>query len=140
MIEKLEHDENNSDRANYHPAYVLVYLLYHLMLSLVMVFSVLVRSFHYSLELALGLCTTYFILIWVWKPYHKSIDIHNKFLRLYYGTFVLFLVICYLFAKVTNISKDFYVVMIYVIMVLISVILIIGFARILIERIYRSKL
>mgnify|MGYP006959903415 CR=1 FL=1 len=117
-----------------------MYLLYYLLLSLMMIFSVLVKSFPYSLELTLGLSTTYFILIWVWKPYHKSIDIHNKFLRLYYGTFVLFLVICYLFSKVNNLSKDFYIIMMYVVMVLISLILIIGFVRILIERIYRSKL
>ena len=49
MIEKMEHDENNPDRANYHPAYVLVYLIYYLLLSLVMVLSILIDRFKYSL-------------------------------------------------------------------------------------------
>lgn len=42
LIEQLEHDENNNDRANYHPAYVLCNLVYYLILSVIMIFSVLV--------------------------------------------------------------------------------------------------
>ena len=49
VIEKMEHDENNPDRANYHPAYVLVYLVYYLLLSLTMILSVLIDGFTYSL-------------------------------------------------------------------------------------------
>ena len=140
MIEKLEHDENNVDRPNYHPAYVFVYLIYYLMLSLVMVISVLIENFSYSLQLTLGLSTGYFILIWVWKPYHKSINLHNHFLKLYYGTFVLFLIICYLFSRANKLSKNLYIIMIYVIMVLLGLILVIGFVRIFIERVFRGKL
>lgn len=136
----MEHDENNIDRANYHPAYVLVYLIYYLTLSLVMILGVLVESFQYSLELTIGLSTGYLILIFFWKPYHESINIHNHFLKLYYLTFVMFLVICYLFSKVGKLSQNLYIIMIYVIMVLISSILVIGFVRIVIEKLYRSKL
>jgi len=140
MIEKMEHDENNPDRANYHPAYVLVYLIYYLLLSLGMILSVLIESFAYSLELTMGFSIGYFLVIFIWQPYHKSINLHNHFLKLYYGTFVIFLVICYLFSKVSRLSNGIYIGLMYIIMVLIVLILISGFVRILIEKIYRKKL
>lgn len=140
MIEKMEHDENNPDRANYHPAYVLVYLIYYLLLSLGMILSVLIESFAFSLELTMGLSIGYFLIIFIWQPYHTSINSHNHFLKLYYGTFVIFLVICYLFSKVSRLSNGIYIGLMYIIMVLIVLILISGFVRILIEKIYRKKL
>jgi len=140
MVEKLEHDENNIDRANYHPLYVLVYLLYYLLLSSVMVLQVLLPGFSYSLELTLGVSAGYFLLVSIWRPYHSSINIHNHFLKLYYGTLVLFMVICYVFTKVDSISSGLYIALMYVVMVLLMGILVGGFLRILIEIKYRKSL
>jgi len=78
----------------------------------------------------MGLSIGYFTLILLWKPYHSVINFHNNFLKLYYATFVMFLVICYLFSKVGRLSTKLYVGLIYIVMVLVGAILIIGFIRI----------
>ncbi len=43
MIERMEHDENNPDRANYKPGYVLFYLLYFLAVEIVIMMTVMVK-------------------------------------------------------------------------------------------------
>jgi hypothetical protein len=37
LIEKLEHDENSPDRPNFHPFYILVYMMFYLIFQLAMV-------------------------------------------------------------------------------------------------------
>jgi hypothetical protein len=140
VIEKLEHDENNNDRANYHPAYVLCHLAYYFILSVVMVVSVFIPEFAYPLEFTMGIAIFYFIFIWIWKPYHDSIGSHNHFLKLYYGTYVLFLVICYLFGKLPKSQGSIYTAFMYVIMILIGGIIAAGFLRIVLEFIFRKAL
>jgi hypothetical protein len=130
MVQKLEHDENYLDRANYHPLYVLVYLLYYFLLSLVMIFSALVESFTYTLEVTLGLSVAYFLVICIWKPYHISVNIHNHLLKLYYLTFVLFLVIEYLMTKSIKLPLNLHVVLMYIIMGLLGCIFAVGMIRI----------
>ena len=140
LIEKLEHDENYPDRANYHPGYVLFYLIYYFALCFLMVISTMIRSFSYCLEMTLGCAVFYFLAIAIWKPYHSSINIHNHFLKVYYGTFVLFMAICYVFAKIPQLSMDIYVALIYVVTGLIAVIMVSGFVRIFIEKNFRKSL
>jgi hypothetical protein len=140
ITEKLEHDENYPDRANYHPGYVLFYLLYYFLLSLLMVVSTMIPSFGYCLEMTLGCGVMYFLVIAIWKPYHSSINIHNHFLKVYYGTFVLFMAICYVFARIPHLPMDVYVALIYVVTGLISGIMVSGFVRIFIEKNFRKSL
>lgn len=140
MIEKLEHDENNKDRANYHPAYVLCHLAYYFILSVIMIISVFMPDFSYPLEFTMGIAFLYLVLIWVWKPYHEAIGSHNHFLKLYYGTYVLFLVICYLFGKVPKLEGTLYTVFMYVIMTLIGGLIMAGFVRIVLELRFRKAL
>jgi hypothetical protein len=140
ITEKLEHDENYPDRANYHPGYVLFYLIYYFMFSLLMVVSTMIPSFGYCLEMTLGCGTVYFLVIFIWKPYHSSINIHNHFLKVYHGSFVLFMIICYVFARIPRLSIGVYVALIYIVTGLISVIMVSGFIRIFIEKNYRKSL
>lgn len=70
------------------------------------------------------------MFISIWKPYHSSINIHNNFLKLYYGTFVLFIIICFLFTKVQKLPSSLYIACMYIVMVLLSGILLGGFVRI----------
>lgn len=140
LTEKLEHDENNPDRANYHPAYVMCHLLYYLILSLIMVVSVILPTFLYSLETIMALSTIYFLLIGFWCPYYSCSNIHNHFLKLYYGTFVLFLGFCYLFAKSASLGRWTYVAVMYLILLLIASIAIAGFVRIFWEYRFRKAL
>lgn len=44
MIEKLEHDENNPDRANYKPGYVFFYLMFYFAIEMVLMLDVLIES------------------------------------------------------------------------------------------------
>ena len=97
-----------------------------------MVVSVLVPTFTNSLELVMGVAVFYFLVICIWGPYHESVKAHNHFLKLYYGTFVAFLVICYLFVKLPKLTGSLYVAFMYVIMGLIVSIIIAGLARIII--------
>jgi hypothetical protein len=105
-----------------------------------MVISTMVPSFNYCLEMTLGCSVLYFLAIAIWKPYHSSINIHNHFLKVYYGAFVLFMVVCYVFAKIPQLSMEVYVALIYVITVLIAVIMVSGFVRIFIEKNFRKSL
>ena len=105
-----------------------------------MVISTMVRSFTYCLEMTLGCAVLYFLAIKIWKPYHSSINTHNHFLKVYYGTFVLFMAICYVFAKIPQLSMDVYVALIYVVTALIAVIMASGFVRIFIEKNFRKSL
>lgn len=88
----------------------------------------------------MGLSIGYFLLICIWQPYSQSINAHNHFLKVYYGTFVLFLVICYMFAKVDSLPNNLYISLMYVIMFLVALIMTIGFVRIVMEKLYRKRL
>lgn len=68
-------------------------------------------------------------MISFWKPYHSSINVHNNFLKLYYGTFVLFMTICYIFSKSTQLSTNICITLIYIVMILIGIIMVGGFVR-----------
>lgn len=60
---------------------------------------ILIPSFNFGLDLALSVTVVYFIIIWIWEPYHQSAHIHNTLLKVYYGTVVVFVAVGYLFAK-----------------------------------------
>ncbi len=104
-----------------------------------MVGSVMMPNFKNSLEMIMGIATVYFLVICIWKPYHESINVHNHFLKFYYGTFLIFLVICYLFANVT-LSGSLYTAFMYIIIVLIGAIIFAGFVRIVFEMRFRKAL
>jgi hypothetical protein len=140
MIEKLEHDQNNSDRPNYHPAYVLCHLVYYFLMSILMVVSILVPTFKYSLELVMAVAITYFMVICFWNPYHQVVHAHNHFLKFYYGTYVTVLVICYLFVKIQKFDASVYTILMYLIVVLIGSVIAAGSIRILIELRFRKAL
>jgi hypothetical protein len=78
----------------------------------------------------MGFSAAYFILICFWKPYHSSINIHNHFLKLYYGTYAIFTFICYLIAKFDRLPEDTYIGLVYIVMTILVCILLGGFARI----------
>ncbi len=50
------------------------------------------------------------------------------------------MVVCYVFAKIPQLSMEVYVALIYVITVLIAVIMVSGFVRIFIEKNFRKSL
>lgn len=130
MIEKLEYDENNSDKANYHPLYVLVYSLYYLLIELFLVIGVMFEEFKYKLEFMIGLTGSYFVLIIFWRPYHKAVNLHNLFLILNHGTVVVFFVICYVYTHFQHLTNDFYANTMYGIMSLIGLVMLGGYVRI----------
>jgi hypothetical protein len=105
-----------------------------------MVITILVPEFKWSLEISFGIIFGYFLVIVFYRPYHESINIHNHFLKIYYGTVVAFTGFCYMFTQSRGIGESLYIAIIYVIMVMIGVILVIGFVRIYIEKNYRKKL
>lgn len=140
VIEKLEHDGNNTDRPNYHPAYVLCHLVYYLLMSILMVVSVLTPTFSNSLELVMAVAVVYFLVICIWNPYHEVVRAHNQFLKFYYGTYVVVLIICYLFVKLPKTSGSVYTAFMYIIMAFIGCIITAGFIRILIELRFRKAL
>lgn len=140
QIEKLEHDDNNPDRANFHPLYVLVYSIFYLLLQVSLVIGVMFRQFSYRIEMTLGLCSAYFILIFIWKPYHSSANAHNHFLKLNHGCVVFFLIICEIFSKIEKLSNEFYIISMYGIMVMLISVIFGGFVRIFIERSFRKSL
>ena len=45
LYERIEHDENNPDRANYKPGYIFVYLFSYLVIEIALMFDVLFHSF-----------------------------------------------------------------------------------------------
>jgi hypothetical protein len=98
---------------------------------MVMVVSVFMPDFAHPLEFTMGLAAIYFLFIWIWKPYHESIGSHNHFLKFYYGTYVAFLVICYLFGKLQKLEGSLYTAFMYVIMVLVGGVISAGFVRII---------
>jgi hypothetical protein len=105
-----------------------------------MVISVFMPDFAYPLEFTMGLAVIYFGFICFCKPYHESIGIHNSFLKFYYGIYVLFLVICYLFGKLQSIKGSVYTAFMYVIMVMIGGLITAGFVRIIFELRFRKAL
>ena len=67
MIEKLEHDENNPDRENYKPGYILVYMLFYLIVQIVLMLNVLVKEIsHYGLDAMVGLQFVYLLVVFIW--------------------------------------------------------------------------
>ena len=71
MIEKLEHDENNPDRENYKPGYILLYLLFYFTIQTLLMINVLIKEIsQYGLDLMLGLCFVYLVIVWNWNPYN----------------------------------------------------------------------
>jgi hypothetical protein len=65
MIEKLEYDENNPDKANYKPWYILVYMLFYLSVEISLMLITLNSDVgKYGMELMLGLSGSYFVLIY----------------------------------------------------------------------------
>lgn len=132
FMEQLEHDENNPDRPNYHPLYVLVYMVYYFLLIFSMTLGALIDGFDLSLEIVLGLTVGYFILVCVWRPYHESINIHNHFLKLNHGVVAVYLAICELFNRLDKMSVQLYITLMYGIIVLLGVIVVGGFVRIFI--------
>ena len=65
---------------------------------------------------------------------------HNIFLKIYYGIFVLFLGFCYLFSKVDSLPSYFYISIMYLITLLIGCIMVGGFARVFFEYRFRKAL
>ncbi len=82
----------------------------------------------------------YFVMIILWKPYHGVMNVHNHFLKLYYGTFVVFLVFCYMFSKVGSLSSSTYIIIMYLITSLICCVMVGGFVRVYLEYKFRKAL
>lgn len=77
----------------------------------------------------MGLAFVYFIAIVFWKPYAQFVNVHNHFLKFYYGTFVVFLTFCYIFARMGSLGSGTYITIMYLVTVLIGCIMAGGFVR-----------
>ena len=92
VYEKLEHDENNPDRPNYKPGYILFYMVFYLFVELVLMIDVLfVQLGNFGVEIMLILTFCYLLFVWKWQPYSKAVDFHNKALRFNHFTVVFFM-------------------------------------------------
>ena len=88
----------------------------------------------------MGLSIVYFMVIIFWKPYAPAVNIHNHFLKFYYGTFVVFLVFCYIFSRMDSLGSTTYIMIMYLITALIACIMVAGFIRVYIEYSFRKAL
>lgn len=88
----------------------------------------------------MGLALVYFLAIVLWKPYAQAVNIHNHFLKFYYGTFVLFLVFCYIFARMDSLGSTTYIMIMYLVTALIACVIACGFIRLYIEFKFRKAL
>jgi hypothetical protein len=88
----------------------------------------------------MGVSFVYLILIMVWRPYASAVNVHNHFLKFYYGTFVLFLGFCYIFSRMKSLGSATYIMIMYLVTVLIGLVMTGGFVRVLIEVKFRRAL
>lgn len=95
LLEKLECDENNPDRENYKPGYILLYLIYYLLVELILTMNVLVGPmWPYGMEIMLIFTLVYLVIVWKWSPYQWAVNFHNKALRLNHLVAFAFVVVC----------------------------------------------
>jgi hypothetical protein len=100
MIEKLEHDENNPDRENYKPGYIILYFLFYFILQTILMINVLIEEIsRYGLDLMFVLCFVYLVIVWRWNPYNKATSFHNSALKLNHFTSFFFVLACELFSR-----------------------------------------
>jgi hypothetical protein len=102
-----------------------------------MVLSIFVKEFHFTLETILLLNIVYFGIIWKWGPYNKTIDVHNKFLRLNHGTVVFFLFSFTIMKWAKNLHEKIRVAFMYTNVGLMGLVILGGFVRIYYEQRYR---
>jgi hypothetical protein len=140
MIERLEHDENNPDRENYKPGYVLVYLIFYFLIEMVLMMNVLIEEIsQFGMDLMLALSFVYLLIVWNWNPYHKAANFHNRALKLNHFAAFFFVLTCELFTRV-ELSPSVFIVLIYVSLVLLLIASFCGFARLYMEYQFRKKL
>ena len=140
MIEKLEHDENNPDRENYKPGYILVYFLFYFTVQILLMVNVLIKEIsHYGLDLMCALCFVYLVIVWNWNPYNKAANFHNRALKLNHFTAFFFVLACELFTR-AQLSPSVFVILIYVSLFLLFVVSCCAFARLYVEYQFRKKL
>jgi hypothetical protein len=140
LIQKLEHDENNPDRPNYKPGYVLVYLLAFFAIEIVIMLTVMVKSFKkYGLDVLIGLEFIYLIFVWIWRPYSRSVDFHNKVLRLNHLTILVIMIVCEIFNKI-NTTKMVYISLVYLALLFLVIVTVCGYIRIYVEYKFRKRL
>ena len=139
-IEKLEHDENNPDRENYKPGYVLVYFLFYFTVQTLLMINVLIKEIsQYGLDLMLALCLVYLVVVWNWNPYNKAVNFHNRALKLNHFAAFFFVLACELFSR-AQLSPSVFVTLIYVSLFLLFVVSCCAFARLYAEYQFRKKL
>ncbi len=100
LIQKLQYDDNSPDRPNYHSLYVFTYMIYIFFIQLAMVIGVLMKGMmnvDFGLEGVMAIAVTYFIILIIYKPYHKTINKHNNLLIFNQLTVALFIGLCYIF-------------------------------------------
>jgi hypothetical protein len=140
MIEKLEHDQNNPDRENYKPGYILVYFIFYFIVQTLLMINVLIEEIsQYGLDLMLGLCFAYLVIVWRWNPYNKAVNFHNRALKLNHFTAFFFVLACELFTRV-QLSPTAFVILIYVSLFLLIVVSCCAFARLYLEHQFRKRL
>jgi hypothetical protein len=140
LIEKLEHDENNPDRENYKPGYVLLYLLFYFAVQMILMVNVLMKEIsEFGLDVMLVLTLIYLIIVWKWKPYNEEVNFHNKALRLNHFAAFWFVLTCEFFNRV-EISASVFVGMVYLSLVLLLAISLCGYGRLYVEYRFRKRL
>ncbi len=140
MIERLEHDENNPDRENYKPGYVLVYLLFYFLVEMILMVNVLIEEVsQFGMDLMLAVSFVYLIVVWNWNPYHKAANFHNRALKFNHFAAFFFVLTCELFTRV-ELSPSVFIVLIYVSLVFLLMVSFCGFARLYPEYKFRKML
>ena len=140
MIERLEHDENNPDRENYKPGYVLVYLIFYFLVEMVLMVNVLSEEVsQFGMDLMLALSFVYLIVVWNWNPYHEAANFHNRALKLNHFAAFFFVLTCELFTRV-ELSPSVFIILIYVTLLLLLIASFCGITRLYIERKFRKML
>jgi hypothetical protein len=140
MIEKLEHDENNPDRENYKPGYILVYFIFYFVVQTLLMVNVLIEEIsQYGLDLMLAFCFVYLVIVWRWNPYNKAINFHNRALKLNHFTSFFFVLACELFTRI-QLSPTVFVILIYISLFLLIVVSCCAFARLYFEYQFRKRL
>ena len=137
-VEKLEHDENNPDRSNYKPGYILFYLLFYLMVEIALMLNVLIPYLKdLGVEIMSGVSFVYLVIVCTWKPYHERFEFHNRALKLNHLTVFLFMVGSAI-SKRVHMNIVCYLVFIYVILFMLGVVTLCGYWRIVIEYRFRK--
>jgi hypothetical protein len=139
-IQKLEHDKNYPYRPNYKPGYVLIYLAYFLTLELIIIFDVLIEEFrHFGIFFLMAVIFGYLVFIWMWEPYCLSTNFHNKVLRFNHFVIFIFTVVCELHNRL-KLTAIVSMSLVYFCIFCMTVVGILGYARIYVESKFREKL